>query len=236
MKCLHCAVEIHDYFEENAQHIWVYSDSDRTIDETDEGWWVSFTDCPACDKPMIKMWRVEKTAAKPTGPHETNSSVPSKSRRTESFIAYPRFALRLVPSEITDPLRSEFLEACAVLPASPKASAALSRRCLQLLLREQGFTANNLAPQIDQLINANILPSHLRDAVDAIRNIGNFAAHPLKSTATGEIVDVEPGEAEWTLDVLEDLFDFFIVRPKQTAAKKAALNAKLLALGKPAMK
>jgi hypothetical protein len=33
--------------------------------------------------------------------------------------------------------------------------------------------------------------------LDAIRTIGNFAAHPIKSTSSGEIVDVEPGEAEW---------------------------------------
>jgi hypothetical protein len=29
-----------------------------------------------------------------------------------------------------------------------------------------------------------------------VRTIGNFAAHPIKSTSTGTIVDVEPGEAE----------------------------------------
>ena len=45
-------------------------------------------------------------------------------------------------------------------------------------------------------------------AVDAIRNIGNFAAHPLKDMTTGIIANVEPGEAEWSLDVLEALFDF----------------------------
>jgi hypothetical protein len=36
--------------------------------------------------------------------------------------------------------------------------------------------------------------------IDAIRNVGNFAAHPLKSTNTGLILDVEPSEAEWPLD------------------------------------
>jgi hypothetical protein len=105
-----------------------------------------------------------------------------------------------------------------------------------MLLKGNGYQARDSAIQIDDVIQSGSLPTHLRDAIDAIRNIGNFAAHPLKSTATGEIVDVEEGEAEWTLDVLEGLFDFFIVQPKQLAAKKAALNAKLKALGKPAMK
>lgn len=38
--------------------------------------------------------------------------------------------------------------------------------------------------------------------LDAVRNIGNFAAHTQKSTVTGAILDVVPGEAEWNLDVL----------------------------------
>jgi len=59
------------------------------------------------------------------------------------------------------------------------------------------------------------------DALHHIRIIGNFAAHPEKTVNTGAIVDVEPGEAEWTLDVLESLFDFNFVRPAQLAARKA---------------
>jgi hypothetical protein len=43
---------------------------------------------------------------------------------------------------------------------------------------------------------------------------------------TGAIVDVEPGEAEWTLDVVESLFDFYFVRPAKLAARKAEINKK----------
>ena len=80
------------------------------------------------------------------------------------------------------------------------------------------------------------LPSHLAGAIDAIRNLGNFAAHPLKDTNTGEIVDVEPGEAEWLLDVLEQLFDFYFVQPEVLGRKRDELNEKLEAAGKPPMK
>lgn len=79
-------------------------------------------------------------------------------------------------------------------------------------------------------------PSHLAKSVDAIRNIGNFSAHPSKSKSTGEIVPVEPHEAEWTLDVLESLFDFFYVQPAILARKRDALNAKLAEIGKGPMK
>lgn len=56
----------------------------------------------------------------------------------------------------------------------------------------------------------------------AIRMIGNFAAHPMTSTNTGEVVDVEPGEAEFLLSVLEELLDYYFVRP----ARRHAINAK----------
>ena len=74
------------------------------------------------------------------------------------------------------------------------------------------------------------------EAVDAIRVTGNFAAHPIKSRASGEVVAVEPGEAEWNLDTLEALFDFYFVQPAALQAKRAALNVKLLAAGKPTLK
>lgn len=129
------------------------------------------------------------------------------------------------------------MEACAVLPLSSKASAALSRRILQDILREHfSIKHSSLANEIEDFIGLKDVPSYLSQAVDAIRNIGNFAAHPLKDTNTGEIVDVEPGEAEWLLDVIESLFDFTFVQPTRLEQRRKSLNEKLKALGKPPMK
>ncbi|MDR3455040.1 MAG: DUF4145 domain-containing protein [Rhodoferax sp.] len=89
---------------------------------------------------------------------------------------------------------------------------------------------------IDALLASRSLPSSLAGNVDAIRNIGNFAAHPMKDTNSGAILPVEPHEAEWNLDVLEGLFDFYFVQPAKDQAKIAALNAKLAAAGKPPVK
>ena len=72
--------------------------------------------------------------------------------------------------------------------------------------------------------------------MDAVRHIGNFAAHPIKSTNTGEILPVESGEAEWNLDVLEGLFDFYFVAPAKLQNRKDQLNAKLKEAGKQPMK
>jgi hypothetical protein len=127
----------------------------------------------------------------------------------------------------------DYNEACLVLSDSPKASAALSRRCLQTVLRESaGVKRGELIDEIKQVVDSKALPSTTADNLDAVRVIGNFAAHPIKSKNTGEIVEVEPHEAEWNLEVLESLFDFYYVLPARTKAKKDALNKKLVDAGK----
>jgi hypothetical protein len=121
-----------------------------------------------------------------------------------------------------------YYKASRLLEISPEASAALSRRCLQELLEDKGnIKKGNLFDEIQELINSKQLPSYLANAIDAIRKIGRFAAHPLKSTSTGQILEVEPGEAEWALDVLEKLFDFYYVMPSELERQKKALDAKL---------
>jgi hypothetical protein len=128
-------------------------------------------------------------------------------------------------------------EACLVLDDSPEASAALSRRCLQNVLRDHvKVRPGKLSTEIDQVLTSKTLPRDLAGDVDTIRNVEDFAAHPEKDTNTVAIIDVEPGEAEWLLDVLKGLFDFYFVRPIERAAKRDALNQKLKAAGKPPMK
>ena len=56
---------------------------------------------------------------------------------------------------------------------------------------------------------------------------------PLKSTSTGLIVEVELGEAEWNLDVVDMLFDFYFVQPAIAAKRKTELNKKLKDANKP---
>lgn len=148
---------------------------------------------------------------------------------------YPIGSIRPnAPTEVPQAIAEDFNEACSVEHLSKKAAAALARRCLQNMLREQGIKPTDLFVEIEEAMKT--LPSHLGASIDAIRHIGNFGAHPNKFKITGEVVDVEPEEAEWTLNVLEDLFDFYYVRPAITKAKKDALDAKLKAMGKGPMK
>lgn len=47
---------------------------------------------------------------------------------------------------------------------------------------------------------------------------------------------MEPGEAEWNLDVLEALFDFYFVAPAKAQERRDALNRKLKEAGKGPIK
>jgi hypothetical protein len=124
-----------------------------------------------------------------------------------------------------------------VVPLAAEASAALSRRLLQDLIREEaGIKHHNLSDEIEELLSSNALPSDLANDVDAIRTLGNFAAHPIKSESTGEVVEVEPGEADWLIEVLEELFDFYFVRPKARQRRRDKLNKKLTDAGKQELK
>jgi Domain of unknown function (DUF4145) len=123
------------------------------------------------------------------------------------------------------------------LGVSPKASAAISRRMLQAILSDKfNIAKGSLAEQIQEFVEKPGIPSFLAEAVDAVRVIGNIAAHPIKSKNTGAIVAVEPGEAEWLVEVLDALCDFAFVQPKRLQTRRDQLNQKLEELGKPPLK
>jgi hypothetical protein len=179
--------------------------------------------CPACGRLIL-------TAQTSIEPGQKGISV--------DIQLWPDTGARPVPAEVeaeAPGLAADFREAVTVFAKSKKASAALSRRCLQIVLTTKGGAqTKDLATQIDEVLP--LLPGSLADNVDAIRHVGNFAAHPIKSKSTGEIVDVEDGEAEWLLEVLEELFEYFYVTPARAAARRASLNEKLSSIGKPPLK
>ena len=213
MKCPHCLVEFHD-------QVRLYP----LLDDIDGRWGILARKCPSCERSILHLAR---------GAENNIQFNP-----TDEILIRPKTSNRPpVPPQVSDEFAVDYKEACLVLADSAKASAALSRRCLQHLLREKaGVKPGNLADEIQKIIDSKTLPSQISESLDAIRIIGNFAAHPIKSQSTGEIVPVEPGEAEWTLDVLEMLFDFYFVGPDIIKQKRDVLNKKLADAGKPPMK
>lgn len=203
------------------------------IGEDKDGQWGSIALlCPTCRQLIILLVHGD------VGSRDEYGTILSITNSKQSFLAYPKGTSRPpVPAEVPKDIAEDYTEACTVLVDSPKASAALSRRCLQHLLRTVGGVKHgDLASEIQEILDGAKLPSPLSKSIDAIRNIGNFSAHPLKSTSTGEILPVEPAEAEWNLDVLEALFDYYYVQPASLAKKRDDLNKKLASAGKPPLK
>ena len=131
-----------------------------------------------------------------------------------------------MPVEVPDAFSNDYKEACLVLPDSPQASAALSRRCLQHIIREKaGIKKGNLRAEIEALEQSRTIPSALSEYMGLVREIGNLAAHTTLD-ATGEIVPVEPDEAEWCLDVIEMLFDYYFVLPAKANRLADSFRAK----------
>ncbi len=214
MKCPHCQVAF------NAK------DEEKGIGEDATGYWdLLYPKCSACARFVMRL--------KCWGRENNQWTVPKF-----EYLVLPKTVSRpMPPTEVPEEYSSGYKEAALVLSDSPKASAALSRRCLQHLLREKvGVKKSDLSKESDEVINSGKLPSYLSAAIDAIRAVGNFAAHPMKSTATGEIIAVEEGEAEWILDVLDSLFDFYFVQPKIIEQRRTLINEKLLSANKPPLK
>lgn len=223
MKCPHCDTAIHRNFEKTSLHggktfcLNKY-DSPRGL--------IALTmACPECKRAIVELLELKENGGASVPAGCSSPLVFPTGRRTFN-----------APAEVPADLAEDFNEAAVVLPYSPKASAALSRRCLQGVLRSKGYTHKDLAPAIQALLDSGRLPSELADNVDAIRNIGNFAAHPMKDTNTQAVLPVEEHEAEWNLEVLQGLFDFFYVQPVKAQARRDAMNLKLQAAGKPPLK
>ena len=203
MQCPHCLEHFHQEPPDRY-------DLGRDVDAN---WGLGTITCAACCKFIISLNHLDRIGMVLDG--------------SESMV-YPKGSSRPpVPGDVPEEFRKDYQEACLVLADSPQASAALSRRCLQHLLREKaGVKGRNLHEEIQAVIESDTLPSDLTKSIDLIRDLGNTAVHPTKNTNTGEIVPVEPDEAEWCLTVIELLYDFYFVRPADVQRRQQAFHGK----------
>ncbi len=191
--------------------------------DADSNWGVSYQACPECKKVIISLVHANQVK------HYSDGGMSFVDQ--ESFIAYPKASARPAPPpDVPREFAEDYSEAALVLQDSPKASAALSRRCLQNILQNNlGIKGNNLSDEIEKAINGKMLPSQLGAQLHCVREIGNFAAHPLKDASSGQIMPVAEGEAEWNLIVLDGLFDFLFVAPAAAQKRKDDFNKKVIA-------
>ena len=202
--CPHCSVTV-----------FLRSSSKGITIDVDGDWVVYYSTCPNCQRLVIELHRAR---------HHDVTGIADQL----VMLAYPKSIQRnLPPPEVPEEFTKDYLEAALIVRDSPKASAALSRRLLQHLLREKaGADQRNLFDAIQHVVDQGNLPSHIAESLHTLRELGNFAAHPNKSTNTAEVIEVEHGEAEWCLDVIDALYDHYFVSPAKTQRAKDAMNDK----------
>ena len=168
------------------------------------GIWSSVTVCPnnECKEYTVeaKLFKVKQT---PSGREFIGQPLMRWQLRPQSkakpFPAY-------IPQQILD----DYREACLIKDLSPKASATLSRRALQSVIRDfWNIKKNRLIDEINELKGK--IDQSTWEAIDAVRSIGNIGAHMEKDINL--IVNVEPDEAELLIGLIEILLkDWYIAR------------------------
>ena len=224
MKCPHCNV--------------AFIDRDRRVfkveEYEDESYYLVARICPVCQQVIVELSldRVQQgnfldlLARALTGGGPAQSGRPL---RQWTKLIWPTGIVRdPVPTEVPEEYAKDYKEAALVLAAgSANASAALSRRCLQNMIRHKiGVNRQNLYQEIEEVINDPNAHSQVKSSLHYLRELGNFAAHPEKN-GVGAIVDVEEGEAEWCLDTIEVLFEIYFVRPARDEEMRKLIDAKI---------
>jgi hypothetical protein len=146
----------------------------------------------------------------------------------------PAAEMKVFPSYVPEPITGDYREACFIRDLSPKASATLSRRCLQGMIRHfWNIKKTRLVDEIEAL--SDKVDPMTWAAIDAVRTIGNIGAHMEKDIDV--IVDVDPGEAQLLISLIETLIqDWYITkheREKRLAGIAALAELKEIEKKKP---
>jgi hypothetical protein len=122
----------------------------------------------------------------------------------------PNSFAKVFPNYIPNAIIKDYEEACSIIEDSPKASATLSRRCLQGMIRNYWEVKGaNLFQEIES-IKDKVDPLTWR-SIDATRKIGNIGAHMEKDINL--IINVDHKEAKALIKLIEVLIkDWYINR------------------------
>jgi hypothetical protein len=152
----------------------------------------------------------------------TGSGVYIEGDLIDSWNLLPESGAKPMPSYVPAPIVSDYKEACLIRDKSPKASATLSRRCLQGMIRDfWGISKPRLVDEIEA-IKDKVDPLTW-EAIDAIRSIGNIGAHMEKDINL--IVDVDEGEAQELIGLIEMLVNDWYVQRHTRTAQLASIKA-----------
>lgn len=172
--------------------------------DQDGTWEVTSTRCPVCDRLIVNFCTKEGCV------YPGRPALFSRARLSDD-----------VPAE----LAVEYHTAAQVLPYSPEASAAISRRLLHRFLEDfVGATGGTLLEQMEAATTSCALPSYLKGALDTLAQAAKLTENEGKSTHPEALAPTKPGEPEWLLDVLEQFFELYFVQPARLQRKRARLE------------
>ena len=132
---------------------------------------------------------------------------------TIDFDYYRTPVFKEIPDSVPVGLANDCREARKIIVDSPRSAALLARRILEEVLRNHGHEQSNLYAQIESLENSKELSSVDVEKLQAVRNLGNIAAHYKVKMNT--LLDVELGEAELCLQTVDELFTHYYVVPAE---------------------
>ena len=134
----------------------------------------------------------------------------------------PSSTAKNFPDYIPKQIRQDYEEACLIQNESPKASATLSRRCLEGIIRDYWkINKYSLKASIDEL--KNHLDADTWEAIFAVKEIGNIGAHMERDVNL--IIDVEPDEAKLLVELIETLIEDWYIQRHERMQRNMKLKA-----------
>ncbi|TAH39868.1 MAG: DUF4145 domain-containing protein [Gammaproteobacteria bacterium] len=153
-------------------------------------WWIGV--CNACDEPVLVLNKGNKV--------------------------YPAPLPKPTEKDIPELIRTDLNEAKICFSAGAyRASAVMARRAMQVASLEKGATGDKLVSQIAQLQQNGKITTDLKEWADAVRWVGNDAAHP-------NGVQVTKDDAEDVLHLAEQFLHVLYVAPALAAGIKKRLG------------
>lgn len=157
--------------------------------------------------------------------HETNRNQVNNfeiGKKLQQWSLIPQSSSKHFPDYVPQAIREDYAEACAICDLSPKASATLSRRCLQGILRDfWKVKPGRLVDEIKEVKDR--IDSITWDAIESVRKLGNIGAHMEKDINV--IVDVDPDEAALLIGLVETLLKEWYVATEERKVRMGAVIA-----------
>jgi hypothetical protein len=175
---------------------------------------------PKCKQMTIDL-KVYSTQQRPNG-----TTIPKD--RLHAHRLWPEGKVMPLPNAVPEAIRKTYREAVLVKPVSGTASAALSRRCLQGIVRDFFEIPQSKRGELGAELSfvKDRINSQVWDDIQAVRAVGDIGAHMDKNV--DYIVDVDPKEADLLVGLIEELFKVWYMERERRSEQSKKLHGLLV--------